>query len=286
MTEQTKNWLEGKRGLVMGVANDRSIAWGIAKTAHEAGAELAFTYQGDALLKRVKPLADSIGSDILLPCDVTDEATIDAAFAEIEAKWGKIDFVVHGIAFSDKNELDGLYLDTTRDNFLKTMDISVFSFTAVAKRAEKLMTEGGSLVTLTYYGAEQVMPHYNVMGVAKAALEASVKYLANDLGPKNIRVNSISAGPIKTLAASGIGDFRAILKWNELNSPLRRNVTIEDVGRSGLFLLSDLGSGVTGECLHVDSGYHTVGMCAVDTAAETGELLTSLAPKKSKDEAA
>ena len=285
-TENKSNWLEGKRGLVMGVANDRSISWGIAKAAHEAGAELAFTYQGDALLKRVKPLAESVGSEIMLPCDVTDESSIDTAFAEIEAKWGKIDFVVHGIAFSDKNELDGLYLDTTRANFLKTMDISVFSFTAVAQRAAKLMKEGGSLVTLTYYGAEQVMPHYNVMGVAKAALEASVKYLANDLGRNNIRVNAISAGPIKTLAASGIGDFRAILKWNELNAPLRRNVTIDDVGRSGLFLLSDLGSGVTGECLHVDSGYHTVGMCAVDTAAETGALLTSLAPKKPKDEAA
>lgn len=264
----------------MGVANDRSIAWGISKVAHEAGAELAFTYQGDALLKRVKPLAESIGSSIVLPCDVTDEGSIDKAFAEIEKQWGKIDFIVHGIAFSDKNELDGLYVDTTRDNFLKTMDISVFSFTAVAQRAKALMKDGGSLVTLTYYGAEQVMPHYNVMGVAKAALEASVKYLANDLGPQNIRVNAISAGPIKTLAASGIGDFRAILKWNELNAPLRRNVTIEDVGRSGLFLLSDLGSGVTGECLHVDSGYHTVGMCAVDTAGETAELLASMAPKK------
>ncbi len=286
MSKTAKNWLEGKRGLVMGVANDRSIAWGISKVAHEAGAELAFTYQGEALLKRVKPLADIIGSDILLPCDVTDEGSIDAAFAEIEKQWGKIDFVVHGIAFSDKNELDGMYVDTTRANFLKTMDISVFSFTAVAQRAAKLIKDGGSLVTLTYYGAEQVMPHYNVMGVAKAALEASVKYLANDLGPQNIRVNAISAGPIKTLAASGIGDFRAILKWNELNSPLRRNVTIEDVGRSGLFLLSDLASGVTGECLHVDSGYHTVGMCAVDTAAETAELLNSLAPKKDTSEAA
>lgn len=280
MTETSKNWLAGKRGLIMGVANDRSIAWGISKIAHEAGAELAFTYQGDALLKRVKPLAESIGSTIMLPCDVTDEGSIDAAFAEIEKQWGKIDFVVHGIAFSDKNELDGMYVDTTRANFLKTMDISVFSFTAVAQRAKALMKDGGSLVTLTYYGAEQVMPHYNVMGVAKAALEASVKYLANDLGPQNIRVNAISAGPIKTLAASGIGDFRAILKWNELNAPLRRNVTIEDVGRSGLFLLSDLGSGVTGECLHVDSGYHTVGMCAVDTAGETAELLSSMAPKK------
>jgi len=279
-------WLEGKRGLVMGVANDRSIAWGISKAAHDAGAELAFTYQGDALLKRVKPLADSVGSDLVLPCDVTDEGSIDKAFNEIEAKWGKIDFIVHAIAFSDKNELDGLYVDTSRENFLKTMDISVFSFTAVAKRAASMMNDGGSLVTLTYYGAEQVMPHYNVMGVAKAALEASVKYLANDLGPQNIRVNAISAGPIKTLAASGIGDFRAILKWNELNAPLRRNVTIDDVGRSGLYLLSDLASGVTGETLHVDSGYHTVGMCAVDTAGETAELLAQMAPKKDKPEAA
>lgn len=279
MDNSPKNWLAGKRGLIMGVANDRSIAWGISKAAHEAGAELAFTYQGDALEKRVKPLAESVGSDIVVPCDVMDGASIDKAFAEIEAKWGKLDFVVHAIAFSDKNELDGLYLDTTRDNFLKTMDISVYSFTAVAQRAAKLMKDGGSLVTLTYYGAERVMPHYNVMGVAKAALEASVRYLANDLGPRNIRVNAISAGPIKTLAASGIGDFRYILKWNELNAPLRRNVTIEDVGRSGLFLLSDLGSGVTGEVLHVDSGYHTVGMCSVDTAAETAELLSSLAPK-------
>jgi len=286
MTENKQQWLEGKRGLVMGVANDRSIAWGIAKTAHAAGAEVAFTYQGDALLKRVKPLAESIGSNIILPCDVTDEGSIDSVFKEIEAQWGKIDFIVHGIAFSDKNELDGMYVDTTRANFLKTMDISVFSFTAVAKAAAPLMKEGGSLVTLTYYGAEQVMPHYNVMGVAKAALEASVKYLANDLGPQNIRVNAISAGPIKTLAASGIGDFRAILKWNELNAPLRRNVTIDDVGRSGLFLLSDLGSGVTGECLHVDSGYHTVGMCAVDTAGETAELLSQMAPKKDSSEAA
>ncbi|MCI5059621.1 MAG: enoyl-ACP reductase FabI [Alphaproteobacteria bacterium] len=282
MTQETKNWLEGKRGLIMGVANDRSIAWGISKAASEAGAELAFTYQGEALEKRVRPLAESVGSHIMLPCDVTDEASIDQAFDTIEEKWGRLDFVVHAIAFSDKNELDGLYVDTTRENFLKTMDISVFSFTSVAKRAQRLMTEGGSLVTLSYYGAERVMPHYNVMGVAKAALEASVRYLAADLGPDNIRVNAISAGPIKTLAASGIGDFRYILKWNELNSPLRRNVTIDDVGRSGLFLLSDLGSGVTGECLHVDSGYHTVGMCSVDSAAETAELLGSLAPKKAK----
>lgn len=279
MENSPKNWLEGKKGLIMGVANDRSIAWGISKAAHEAGAELAFTYQGEALEKRVRPLAESVGSDIMIPCDVTDMDSMDKAFAEIEAKWGKVDFVVHAIAFSDKNELDGMYVDTTRDNFLRTMDISVFSFTAVAQRAAKLMNDGGSLVTLTYYGAERVMPHYNVMGVAKAALEASVRYLANDLGPRNIRVNAISAGPIKTLAASGIGDFRYILKWNELNAPLRRNVTIEDVGRSGLFLLSDLGSGVTGEVLHVDSGYHTVGMCSVDTAAETAELLQSLAPK-------
>ena len=253
-------FLKGKRGLVMGVANDRSIAWGIASAAAESGAELAFTYQGEALEKRVRPLAEKIGSNIIVPCDVTDEASIDAAFKTIEEEWGQLDFVVHAIAFSDKNELDGLYLDTTRDNFLRTMDISVYSFTSVAQRAVPLMKEGGSLITLTYYGAERVMPHYNVMGVAKAALEASVRYLAADLGPKDIRVNAISAGPIKTLAASGIGDFRYILKWNELNSPLRRNVTIDDVGRSGLFLLSDLGSGVTGEVLHVDAGYHTVGM--------------------------
>ncbi|MBI1301878.1 MAG: enoyl-ACP reductase FabI [Alphaproteobacteria bacterium] len=278
-------FLKGKRGLVMGVANDKSIAWGIAETAAKNGAELAFTYQGDALLKRVRPLAEQVGASILLPCDVTDEKSIDATFAEIEKQWGKIDFVVHAIAFSDKNELDGLYLNTSRDNFLRTMDISVYSFTAVAQRAAPLMKEGGSLLTLTYYGAEQVMPHYNVMGVAKAALEASVKYLAADLGSRNIRVNAISAGPIKTLAASGIGDFRFILKWNELNAPLKRNVTIEDVGRSGLYLLSELGSGVTGEILHVDSGYHTVGMLSVDSVAETAELLASMKPKD-KGEAA
>lgn len=273
------DFLKGKRGLIMGVANDRSIAWGIAEQVANAGADLAFTYQGDALLKRVKPLADRVGATMLLPCDVTDEESIDEAFSQIEKEWGKIDFVVHAIAFSDKNELDGLYLNTSRDNFLRTMDISVYSFTAVAQRVAPLMKDGGSLLTLTYYGAEQVMPHYNVMGVAKAALECSVKYLAADLGKDNIRVNSISAGPIKTLAASGIGDFRFILKWNELNAPLKRNVTIEDVGRSGLFLLSDLGSGVTGECLHVDSGYHTVGMLAVDSVAETSELLASMKPK-------
>lgn len=282
MTDNTTNWLAGKKGLIMGVANDRSIAWGISKAAHDAGAELAFTYQGEALEKRVRPLAESVGSKILLPCDVTDMDSVSRTFDTIKEEWGGLDFVVHAIAFSDKNELDGLYLDTTRENFLKTMDISVYSFTAVAQKAAPLMNEGGSLVTLTYYGAERVMPHYNVMGVAKAALEASVRYLAADLGPRGVRVNAISAGPIKTLAASGIGDFRYILKWNELNSPLRRNVTIEDVGRSGLFLLSDLGSGVTGEVLHVDSGYHTVGMCSVDSAAETAELLRSIAPKDEK----
>ena len=256
--------MAGKRGLIMGLANDKSIAWGIAQACADAGAELAFSYQGEALLKRVGPLAEQLGSTIVLPCDVNDEASIDALFAELEAKWGKLDFIVHAIGFSDKNELRGRYVDTTRGNFQMTMDISVYSFTAVMQRAEKLMTEGGSAVTLTYYGAEQVMPHYNVMGVAKAALEASVMYLAEDLGKKNIRVNAISAGPIKTLAASGIGDFRYIMKWNEYNSPLRRNVTIEDVGKSALYLLSDLGSGVTGENLHVDAGYHVVGMKAVD----------------------
>lgn len=276
--------MKGKRGLIMGVANDRSISWGIAKACADAGAELAFTYQGEALERRVKPLAESVGSSMLMECDVTDDASVDAAFDRIKDEWGSIDFVVHGIAFSDKNELDGLYLDTTRSNFLKTMDISVYSFTSVAQRAVPLMNEGGSLLTLSYYGAEQVMPHYNVMGVAKAALEASVRYLAADLGRQDIRVNAISAGPIKTLAASGIGDFRFILKWNELNAPLKRNVTTGDVGNSGLYLLSDLGSGVTGEVLHVDSGYHTVGMVSVDAAAETAELLAQMAPKK--DEAA
>lgn len=272
-------FMAGKRGLVMGVANDRSIAWGIAKALHDNGAELAFTYQGDALEKRVRPLAEKIGAEIILPCDVTDDSSVDAVFDTIGDKWGEIDFVVHGIAFSDKNELDGLYLNTTRDNFLKTMDISVYSFTKVAQKAAPLMSEGGSLLTLTYYGAERVMPHYNVMGVAKAALEASVRYLATDLGKDGVRVNAISAGPIKTLAASGIGDFRYILKWNELNSPMKRNVTIDEVGNSGLYLLSDLGAGVTGEVLHVDSGYHTVGMVSIDSAAQTAELLNSIAPK-------
>ncbi len=256
--------MAGKRGLVLGVANNRSIAWGIAKACADQGAELAFTYQGEALKKRVEPLAAEIGAHLCGHCDVTDMATIDACFATIEKEWGKLDFVVHAIGFSDKDELTGRYLDTTHGNFLRTMDISVYSFTAIAQRAEKLMTDGGSLLTMTYYGAEKVMPNYNVMGVAKAALEASVKYLAVDLGPKNIRVNAISAGPIKTLAASGIGDFRYILKWNEYNAPLRRTVSIEEVGDSGLYFLSDLSRGVTGEVHHVDSGYHVVGMKAVD----------------------
>ena len=282
----TANLMKGKRGLIMGVANDRSISWGIAKACADAGAELAFTYQGEALEKRVRPLAASVGSTMLMACDVTDDASVDATFAEIEKEWGSLDFVVHGIAFSDKAELDGLYLNTTRGNFLKTMDISVYSFTSVAQRAVPLLNKGGSLLTLTYYGAERVMPHYNVMGVAKAALEASVRYLAADLGKDDIRVNAISAGPIKTLAASGIGDFRFILKWNELNAPMQRNVTIEDVGNSGLYLLSGLGSGVTGEVLHVDSGYHTVGMVNVDNVAETSALLASMAPKKDADEVA
>ena len=268
--------MAGKRGLIMGVANDRSLAWGIAQSLSEHGASLAFSYQGDALLKRVKPLAESVGSKLVLPCDVSDEASIDAVFSTLKNEWGGIDFVVHAIAFSDKNELDGRYVDTTRDNFSRTMDISVYSFTAVARRAAAMMQEGGSLLTLTYYGAERVMPHYNVMGVAKAALEASVRYLAADLGRDDIRVNAVSAGPIKTLAASGIGDFRYILKWNEYNSPLRRNTTIKEVGGAALYLLSDLGTGVTGEVLHVDSGYHVVGMVAVDAAAETAELLQSL----------
>jgi enoyl-[acyl-carrier protein] reductase I len=256
--------MAGKRGLVMGVANDRSIAWGIAKAAHEQGAELAFTYQGEALEKRVRPLASSVGCDLVLPCDVTDDASIDAVFATLTEKWGRLDFVIHAIAYSDKEELKGKYLDTTPDNFNRTMFISCYSFTAIARRAAALMTDGGSLLTLTYYGAEMVMPHYNVMGVAKAALEASVRYLSVDLGGDNIRVNALSAGPIKTLAASGIGDFRYILKWNQYNSPLKRNVTLDDIGGAGLYLLSELSSGVTGEVHHVDCGYHVVGMKAVD----------------------
>ena len=260
----SSNLMQGKRGLIMGLANDKSIAWGIAKSCADAGAELAFSYQGDALKKRVDPLAASLGSDIVLPCDVADMDSVDALFASLEEKWGKLDFIVHAIGFSDKNELRGRYVDTSRENFLNSMDISVYSFTAIVNRAEKMMSAGGSCLTLTYYGAERVMPHYNVMGLCKAALEASVRYRAEDLGKDGIRVNAISAGPIKTLAASGIGDFRYILKWNELNSPLRRTVTIEDVGKSAVYLLSDLSSGTTGEVLHVDSGYHVVGMKAVD----------------------
>ena len=252
--------MQGTRGLIMGVANNRSIAWGIAQACAREGAELAFTFQGDALKKRVEPLAASLGSKIVLPCDVSDSASLDGAFTALKERWEKIDFVVHAIAFSDKDELTGRYVDTTADNFTKTMFISCYSFTAIAQRAEKLMSEGGALLTLTYYGAEKWMPHYNVMGVAKAALEASVRYMAADLGPKNIRVNAISAGPIKTLAASGIGDFRYILKWNELNSPLRRTVTIDEVGDGALYLLSRLGRSVTGEVMHVDAGYHIVGM--------------------------
>ena len=256
--------MAGKQGLVMGVANDRSLAWGIARALHEHGARLAFTYQGEALGKRVRPLAASLDSDVVIDADVTAEPSLDALFAMLAERWGRLDFVVHAIAFSDRAELTGKYLNTTRANFLRTLDISCFSFTDVCRRAAPLMSAGGSLLTLTYSGAERVMPHYNVMGVAKAALEASVKYLAVDLGGANIRVNAISAGPIRTLAASGIGDFRYILKWNELNSPLKRNVTIEDVGGAGVYLLSDLSAGVSGEVHHVDCGYHVVGMKAVD----------------------
>jgi enoyl-[acyl-carrier protein] reductase I len=252
--------MRAKRGLIMGVANNRSIAWGIAKACRAQGANLAFTYQGDALKKRVEPLAHEVGGLVVGHCDVSEPATIDAAFAAVADAWGALDFLVHAIAFSDKDELDGRYVDTSADNFTKTMLVSCYSFTAIAQRAEKLMPEGGALLTLTYYGAEKWMPHYNVMGVAKAALEASVRYLAADLGAKKIRVNAISAGPIKTLAASGIGDFRYILKWNELNSPLRRSVTIEEVGDTAVYFLSDLSRGVTGEIQHVDAGYHIVGM--------------------------
>jgi enoyl-[acyl-carrier protein] reductase I len=261
---QSTPLMGGKRGLVMGVANDRSLAWGIAKSLSDHGAELAFTYQGEALEKRVRPLAESVRSDFLLECDVTDEASLDRTFLRLQERWGRLDFLVHAIAFSDKEELKGKYLDTSRANFQRTMDISCFSFTDVCRRSAPLMAAGGSLLTLTYYGAEKVTPHYNVMGVAKAALEASVRYLAVDLGAQNIRVNAISAGPIKTLAASGIGDFRYILKWNQYNAPLKRNVTIEEVGGAGLYLLSDLAAGVTGEVHHVDCGYHVVGMKAVD----------------------
>jgi len=252
--------MKGKRGLIMGVANKRSIAWGIAQACADAGAEIAFTYQGEALERRVKPLADSIGSTLVLPCDVTDEASIDSVFATLKEQWGELDFVVHAIAFADKDELTGRYVDTSPGNFAMSLNISCYSFTAVANRAEKIMPNGGSLLTLSYYGAEKVIPHYNVMGVAKAALEASVRYLAADLGKQNIRVNSISAGPIKTLAAAGIAGMRMMLKWNEENAPMRKNVTIEEVGNSALYLLSDLGSGVSGENHHVDAGYHAIGM--------------------------
>jgi enoyl-[acyl-carrier protein] reductase I len=259
-----KPLMAGKRGLVMGVANDRSIAWGIAKAVAEHGGELAFTYQGEVFAKRVRPLAESLGSELLLDCDVSDGASLDATFAALAKRWERIDFVVHAIAFSDANELKGRYVDTSRANFLKSMDVSCYSFTDICRRAAPLMTAGGSLLTLSYLGAERVMPHYNVMGVVKAALESSVRYLAADLGKENVRVNAISAGPIKTLAASGIGDFRYILKWNQYNAPLKRNVGIEEVGGAAVYLLSDLGSGVTGEVHHVDCGYHVVGMKAAD----------------------
>ena len=263
-TNSNNGIMNGKRGIIMGVANDRSIAWGIAAALAKQGAELAFTYQGDALEKRVRPLAESVGSNLIIPCDVSSDEAIDETFKILKGTWKTIDFIVHAIAYSDKEELKGEYLDTTRENFFRTMDISVYSFTAVARRAAAMMPNGGSMITLTYYGAEKVMPHYNVRGVAKAALESSVRYLAADLGNNKIRVNSLSAGPIKTLAASGIGDFRYILKWNQYNSPLRRNVTLEDVGGCGVYLLSDLSTGVTGETHHVDCGYHVVGMKAID----------------------
>ncbi len=262
--ENSGRLMAGKKGLVMGVANDRSLAWGIARVLASHGAELAFTYQGDALGRRVAPLADSLGSDFVMPCDITDSASLEDVFATIKDKWGSLDFVVHAIAYSDRTQLKGRYVDTTTENFAMTMDVSCYSFTAVCRHAEPLMTGGGSLLTLTYYGAEKVVPHYNVMGVAKAALEASVRYLAVDLGSSDIRVNAISAGPVKTLAASGIGDFRYILKWNEYNSPLKRNVTIDEVGGGALFLLSDLSRAVTGEIHHIDCGYHVVGMKSED----------------------
>lgn len=276
------NLLAGKRGLIMGVVNDKSLAWGIAQSLSDQGAELAFTYQGEPLIKRITPLAESVGSNIILECDVTKEETTRAVFADLKERWGSIDFIVHAIAFSDKNELRGRYVDTTRANFLNTMDISCYSLTSVAREALPLMKKGGSILTLTYYGAQKVLPNYNIMGVAKAALEANVRYLAADLGEENIRVNAISAGPVKTLAASGIGDFRYILKWNEMNAPLGRNTTLEDVGGGAVYLLSDLGKGTTGEVLYVDSGYHTVGMCskhvamtAVDAVIEKQEQDTA-----------
>ena len=271
--------MAGKRGLIMGVANERSIAWGIARSMAAAGAKLAFTYQGEALEKRVRPLAESVGSGIVLPCDVTDVASMDALFEALSDQWRDVDFAVHAIAYSDRDQLKGAYADTTRENFIRTMDVSCYSFTDMCRRAAAIMPNGGSLLTLTYYGAERVMPHYNVMGVAKAALEASVRYLAVDLGGAGIRVNAISSGPIRTLAASGIGDFRYILRWNELNSPLRRNVTTDEIGKTALYLLSDLGSAVTGEVHHVDCGYHVVGMMAVDAAPELAQLLSEFNPK-------
>jgi enoyl-[acyl-carrier protein] reductase I len=264
MTTEPVPLMQGKKGLIMGIANDRSLAWGIAKAVRGQGAEIAVTYQGEALLKRVRPLADQLGSTLVLPADVTDPGSLDELFAELGRHWGCIDFLVHAVAFSDREELKGRYLNTSLDNFQRTMLISCFSFTDLARRAEPMMQPGGSLLTLSYIGAEKVTPHYNVMGVAKAALEASVRYLAVDLGGKGVRVNAISAGPVRTLAASGIGDFRYILKWNEYNAPLKRNTTIEDVGGAGVYLLSDLAAGTTGEVLHVDSGYHVVGMKAVD----------------------
>ena len=272
--------MKDKKGLIMGVANDRSIAWGIAKSVAKQGGQLAFTYQGEALKKRVLPLAQSVGSNILIPCDVTDASSIAKTFEILKNKWGKMDFLVHGIAFSNKDELKGSYYKTSLENFNQTMHISCYSFTEACRLAEPIMNKGGSILTLTYYGAEQVMPHYNVMGIAKAALESSVRYLAVDLGGKNIRVNAISAGPIKTLAASGIGDFRFILKWNELNSPLKRNVSQDEVGNSALYFLSNLGSAVTGEVQHVDCGYHTVGMVAVDEAQEVSKLLNEFNKEK------
>jgi enoyl-[acyl-carrier protein] reductase I len=265
--------MAGKRGVVFGVANNRSIAWGITKACRDHGADIALTYQGDAIKKRVEPLAAEIGSKLVLPCDVTDERSVEAVFKALSDAWGTIDFLVHAVAFSDKEELDGRYVDTSKDNFVQTLLVSCYSFTALAKRAEKLMPNGGSLLTLSYYGAEKVMPHYNVMGVAKAALEASVRYLAADLGEQRIRVNAISAGPIKTLAFAGIGDSRYILKWNELNSPLKRNITQEEVGNAALYLLSDLGTGMTGEVMHVDGGYHVVGMIKTSSAKQIAELL-------------
>jgi enoyl-[acyl-carrier protein] reductase I len=279
MTE-VKPLLAGKRGLVMGVANERSIAWAIARAAHAHGAGLAFTYQGEALGKRVKPLADSVGGAVVGDCDVTNEASVAAVFDAVAKRWDRLDFVVHAIAYSDADELKGRYVDTTRANFLKSLEVSCYSFTDLCRRAAPLMPQGGSLLTLSYIGAERVMPHYNVMGVAKAALEASVRYLAVDLGGKNIRVNAISAGPMKTLAASGIGDFRYILKWNQLNSPLKRNITLDEVASAALYLLSDLSAAVTGEVHHVDSGYHAVGMLAVDAAAEVSEMLANFKPQR------